>query len=244
MVRRTTAVTGDMTHGKKAMATRAMPKPASPITRLAAKTTRAPMAQATVTEAFSSRRSERSIAVRAESGARARSAFLVCYSASPMLEQHLPRWLRWVEDPEQARRAPFLARAPLFAGLPRRLLGRLAPRFFEKTYHAGEIVFLEGVVEIIQISAQGEYLLRTLGPGDAFGELALVDDFPRSATARVGTSGRLLILYKSDFDALMEGNARIAVLVMRNLSRMLAVYARRTPVLAESADRSSRAEAP
>jgi hypothetical protein len=31
---------------------------------------------------------------------------------------------------------------------------------------------------------------------------------------------------------------------MRNLSRMLAVYARRTPVLAESADRSSRAEAP
>src|SRR5215831_4003230 len=235
MVRRTTAVTGDMTHGKKAMATRAMPKPASPITRLAAKTTRAPMAQATVTEAFSSRRSERSIAVRAESGASVRSAFLVCYSASPMLEQHLPRWLRWAEDPEQARRAPFLARAPLFAGLPRRLLGRLAPRFFEKTYHA---------VEIIQISAQGEYLLRTLGPGDAFGELALVDDFPRSATARVGTSGRLLILYKSDFDALMEGNARIAVLVMRNLSRMLAVYARRTPVLAESANRSSRAEAP
>jgi CRP/FNR family cyclic AMP-dependent transcriptional regulator len=173
-----------------------------------------------------------------------------------MLEQHLPRWLRWAEDPEQARRAPFLARAPLFAGLPRRLLGRLAPRFFEKTYHAGEIVFhegdpgralfvvLEGAVEIIQISAQGEYLLRTLGPGDAFGELALVDDFPRSATARVGTSGRLLILYKSDFDALMEGNARIAVLVMRNLSRMLAVYARRTPVLAESADHSSRAEAP
>ena len=48
----------------------------------------------------------------------------------------------------------------------------------------------------------------------------------------------------TDFDALMEGNARIAVLVMRNLSRMLAVYARRTPVLAESANRSSRAEAP
>src|SRR5262250_1553457 len=197
MGRRTTAVTVDMTHGKKAMATRAMPKPASPITRLAAKTTRAPMAQATVTEAFSSTLSERSIAVRTETGARARPAFRVCYSASPMLEQHLPRWLRWAEDPEQARRAPFLARAPLFAGLPRRLLGRLAPRFFEKTYHAGEIVFhegdpgralfvvLEGAVEIIQISAQGEYLLRTLGPGDAFGELALIDASPRSATARV-----------------------------------------------------------
>ncbi len=75
-------------------------------------------------------------------------------------------------------------------------------------------------------------MLRTLGPSDAFGELALIDDFPRSATARVATLGRLLILYKSDFDALMDGNARIAVVVMRNLSRLLAVYARRVPVLA------------
>src|SRR5215472_12277575 len=201
MVRSTTAVTGDITHGRKAMATSAMPKPASPITRLAAKMMRAPMAQATVTGAFSSERCWRSIFLVPRKRSTSPPAGLVCYSASPMLEEHLPRWLRWAEDPELARRAPFLARAPLFAGLPRRLLGRLAPRFFEKTYHPGEIVFhegdpgralfvvLEGAVEIIQISAQGEYLLRTLGPGDAFGELALVDDFPRSATARVANPG-------------------------------------------------------
>lgn len=160
-----------------------------------------------------------------------------------MSEQRLPRWLAWASDPEQARRAPFLARAPLFAGLPRRLLARLSTRFFERNYHPGELVFaegdpgralfvvVEGTVEIIQETTRGEFLLRTLGPGDAFGELALVDDFPRSASARVATPGRLLILYKSDFDALMDGNARIAVVVMRNLSRMLAVYARRSPVL-------------
>lgn len=160
-----------------------------------------------------------------------------------MLEQRLPRWLAWAADPEQARRAPFLARAPLFAGLPQRLLARLATRFFEKAYGPGEIVFhegdpgralfvvVEGAVEITQATAQGTYVLRMLGPGDAFGELALIDDFPRSATARVATVVRLLILYKSDFDALMDGNARIAVVVMRNLSRMLAIYARRTQVL-------------
>ena len=165
-----------------------------------------------------------------------------------MLEQHLPRWLAWAADPEQARRARFLARSPLFAGLPRRLLARLAPRFFEKTYSPGEIVFqegdpgralfvvVEGAVEITQATVQGAYVLNTLGPGDAFGELALIDDFPRSATARVATLGRLLILYKSDFDALMDGNARIAVVVMRNLSRLLAVYARRAPVLAIELD--------
>lgn len=161
-----------------------------------------------------------------------------------MFEQPLPRWLAWAEDPEEARRAPFLARSPLFAGLPRRLLARLATRFFEKAYHPGDVVFeegdpgralfvvVEGEVEITRASAQGAYVLNKLGPGDAFGELALIDDFPRSATARVATPGRLLILYKSDFDALIDGNARIAVVVMRNLSRVLAIYARRNPVIA------------
>jgi CRP/FNR family transcriptional regulator, cyclic AMP receptor protein len=170
-----------------------------------------------------------------------------------MLARHLPRWLGWATDPERARRAPFLARSPLFAGLPRRLLARLATRFFEKAYRPGDIVFhegdpgralfvvVEGAVEITQARLQGEYVLVTLGPGDAFGELALIDDYPRSATARITTPGRLLILYKSDFDALMDGNARIAVVVMRNLSRLLAIYARRNPVLvAEPSPRSER----
>ena len=165
-----------------------------------------------------------------------------------MLERPLPRWLAWAADPEQLRRAPFLARAPLFAGLPRRLLARLATRFLEKVYHPGEVVFqegdpgralfvvVEGAVEITRATAQGPYVLNTLGPGDAFGELALIDDFPRSATARVATPGRLLILYKSDFDALMEGNSRIALVVLRNLSRRLAIYARRKPVVTTEPD--------
>ena len=160
-----------------------------------------------------------------------------------MLEQYLRRWFAFAADPEQARRAPLLARSSLFAGLPRRLLARLGTRFLEKTYHPGEIVFqegdpgralfviVEGTVEITQETVQGEYVLRTLETGDAFGELALIDDFPRSATARVATLARLLILYKSDFDALMDGNAHITNVVMRNLAHRLAVYARRTTVV-------------
>ena len=160
-----------------------------------------------------------------------------------MFEHPLPGWLSWATDPEQARRAPFLSRSPLFAGLPRRLLGRLATRFFEKVYHAGDVIFeegdpgralfvvVEGSVEITRATAKGPVVLNTLGPGAAFGELALIDDFPRSATARQGIEGRLLILYKSDFDALMEGNPRIAVVVIRNVARQLTIYARLTPVL-------------
>jgi CRP-like cAMP-binding protein len=159
-----------------------------------------------------------------------------------MFEHPLPGWLSWATDPEQARRAPFLSGSPLFAGLPRRLLGRLATRFFEKAYHAGDVIFeegdpgralfviVEGKVDITRATAKGPVVLNTLGPGDAFGELALIDDFPRSATAQQAADGRLFILYKSDFDALMEGNARIAVVVMRNLARQLTLYTRRTPV--------------
>jgi len=174
-----------------------------------------------------------------------------------MFEPPLPRWLGWAADPEQLRRAPFLARSPLFAGLPRRLLGRLATRFFEKVYHPGEVVFeegdpgralfvvVEGAVEITRATAQGAYVLNTLGPGDAFGELALIDDYPRSATARIVTMpGRLLILYKSDFDGLMDGNPRIALVVMRNLSRLLAIYARRSPVLAAESGRGPETAGP
>src|ERR1700682_1484457 len=160
-----------------------------------------------------------------------------------MLKRRLRRWLAWAMDREQARRAPFLSRSPLFAGLPRRMLGRLATRFLEKAYYPGEFVFhegdpgralfvvVEGTVEIIQESPRGEHVVRTLVAGDAFGELALIDESPRSGSARIGEQARLLILYKSDFDALMEGEARIALVVLRNLARVLAAYTRRNPVV-------------
>jgi CRP-like cAMP-binding protein len=94
----------------------------------------------------------------------------------------------------------------------------------------GKGLFLvrDGAVAITQ--GPPREVLRLLGPGDCFGELALIDDFPRSATAGVTEPARLLILYKSDFDALVEGNQRIALVVMRNLLRALAAYARRPPL--------------
>ena len=159
-----------------------------------------------------------------------------------MPDRRLRRWLAWAMDREQARRAPFLSHSPLFAGLPRRMLGRLATRFLEKAYYPGEFVFhegdpgralfvlVEGTVEIIQATPRGEHIVRTLVAGDAFGELALIDESPRSGSARIGEPARLLILYKADFDALMEGEARIALVVLRNLSRVLAAYTRRNPV--------------
>jgi CRP-like cAMP-binding protein len=150
----------------------------------------------------------------------------------------LPRWLAWIEDNEQKERVAVLERTAVFAGVPRRLLGRLATRLFEKTYEPGEVVFREGdlgrglyivvagTVEVVRAAGNGERRLATCEPGAAFGELAIVDDLPRSATARALSACRLLILYRAHFEALIEGERAVAIAVMRNLLRVFASYLR------------------
>lgn len=152
-------------------------------------------------------------------------------------------WFRWTRDTEQARRIALLAQAPVFAGLPRRFLGRIGAQLFEKGYAAGEVVFqegetgkglfivLDGSVDIVRATAEKEQTLVTLGPGASFGEMALIDDLPRSATARVASASRLLILYRTNFETLVEGDRAIALSVMRNLLKMLAAYVRHTNAL-------------
>ncbi len=148
------------------------------------------------------------------------------------------RWRQWATDHEQLRRLQLLEGVPLFAGLSRRQLGKLLVKLFEKEYEPGEVIFLEGergkalfiVLDgrvVISRSADGnEQQLAMLGAGAYFGELALIDDLPRSATARADEHSSLLILYKSHFDDLIEGHSAIALRVMSNLLKTLAGYVR------------------
>ena len=172
-----------------------------------------------------------------------------------MPDRRLRRWLAWAMDREQARRAPFLSHSPLFAGLPRRMLGRLATRFLEKAYYPGEFVFhetdpgralfvvVEGTVEIIQTTPRGEHVVRTLVAGDQFGELALIDESPRSGSARIGEQARLLILYKSDFDG-WEGEAGSAMVSCAQRASESGVHTAGTGGLTEGPRQPGRAAQP
>jgi CRP/FNR family cyclic AMP-dependent transcriptional regulator len=147
-------------------------------------------------------------------------------------------WRKWLTDPEQQRRLLFLAQVPLFNGLNQRQLGKLLVKVFEKKYHAGEIIFregdpgkalfivLDGKVSIARGADGLEKPLALLGPGTYFGELALIDDQPRFAGARADEDSLLLILYKSHFDDLIEGQKALAIKVMENLLKTLAGYVR------------------
>lgn len=91
--------------------------------------------------------------------------------------------------------AETLSRIPLFAGVKGRDLGRLAKVMSERTFAEGEAITIEGqsgvgffVIEHgnATVSLKGE-ILRTLGPGDHIGEIALIDEGPRSATVTATT---------------------------------------------------------
>ena len=142
----------------------------------------------------------------------------------------------WV-DRRQYHRLQLLAKVPLFSGLSQRQLGKLLIKLFERNYQSGETIFvqgeagkalfivLSGKVSIFRDHNETEELLATLGAGGYFGELALIDDQPRFAGARADEPTGLLILYKSDFDDLTEGQT-IAIKVMNNLLHTLAGYIR------------------
>jgi CRP/FNR family transcriptional regulator, cyclic AMP receptor protein len=83
-----------------------------------------------------------------------------------------------------------LRKVPLFSGLDDRELESLADEFNERRFAAGDRIALEGegglmffVVESGEaaVEVHGEEV-GTLGPGDAFGEIALIDRRPRTAT--------------------------------------------------------------
>lgn len=149
-------------------------------------------------------------------------------------------------DPEHRRRVALLAETPLFSGLRARLLGRLAVRLFAKSYAAGETIFAEGepgralylvargAVEIVRETPSGELLLGRIEAPASFGELALVDELPRSASARAATDCELLLLYRTQFEELLEGDSEVALALCRRLLRILARYGRTGGALSSS----------
>ena len=74
---------------------------------------------------------------------------------------------------------------------------------------AGERAFIisEGEIEIVKRTGEREVLLAVRKPGEVIGEMALLQDAPRSATARAKTDARLLAIPKAELDVLMDSSS-------------------------------------
>ena len=116
-----------------------------------------------------------------------------------------------------------LSKVQLFAGLKPHALELIAKVASEETHAAGTKIFqhgdagdklyliLEGRVRISrEVPGMGEEALAVLGPGQIFGEMALLDESPRSADARVHERCRLLAIAKDGFDDLEDVTIRVA----------------------------------
>ena len=114
-------------------------------------------------------------------------------------------------------RAALLARVPLFAELSDEERQRIAERAETVEVGAGTELTHEGryegyfflvVAGSVRID-QGGTTINTVGPGGFLGEISLIDDGPRTATAITETPSVLLSLANRDFDAVLDRNPAI-----------------------------------
>ncbi len=93
-------------------------------------------------------------------------------------------------------------------------------------FHEGDLgtemyIINEGKVEILNRLGDEDRVLAVLEKGDFFGEMSVLEDLPRAASARALTDARLLQINGSTFDQMLQSNPEIAVRMMRKLSRRL-----------------------
>lgn len=147
---------------------------------------------------------------------------------------------QWFLDPQFSRKKQFLRALEIFQDLNGRELGHMVHVLHARTYRPGEVVFVEGdigralfilesgKVELTRRGPAGEPVaLYTVKPGEWFGEMALLESLPRSATATATETSRLHLLYRTKLAALLQSEPRIGVMIMGHLARLLSTRLRR-----------------
>jgi CRP/FNR family transcriptional regulator, cyclic AMP receptor protein len=126
---------------------------------------------------------------------------------------------------------------PLFAEADDRFLEQLANEFMERTYAAGEVIAEEGaagktfiVIENgqVTVTVHGRDV-GTLGPGDAFGEMALIDKSARSATVTANTEVHGYQLPVWSFRPLVESHPEMVWSLLEALAQRVREAEAREP---------------
>ena len=126
---------------------------------------------------------------------------------------------------------------PLFAEADESFLQRLAGEFMERTFAAGETIAEEGeagrtfiVIERgeVTVTVHGEEVAQ-LGPGDSFGEMALIDKSARSATVKADTEVHGYQLPVWSFRPLVESHPAMAWALLEALAERVRQAEGRTP---------------
>lgn len=127
------------------------------------------------------------------------------------------------------QKATMLSKVPLFAGLGERELAEVGRLADEVTVRSGKVLTEEGASGheffvildgTIDISKAGKHV-NTMGPGEFFGELALLGKAPRTATATAATPATLLVVGHREFTSLLANQPAIRDKVMRAVAHWI-----------------------
>ncbi len=143
------------------------------------------------------------------------------------------------------RYADNLRTVNLFSDLKESELETISRILYVHSYQRGQLIFqegengdalfvvLKGRVKVCLYDEEGrEYVLDIIGKDGFFGELALIDDLPRSANAIAMETSDLLVVRRSDFVKLLMENPSISVNILRVLAGRLRVADERIKWLA------------
>ena len=147
---------------------------------------------------------------------------------------------RFLRDPAFEERRQFLKSLTLFQDLRFAELGHVAQCMHSRVYHEGETLFIQGdvgralfilksgKVELTQMGTDGRpRRMSVIGPGEFFGEMSILEQLPRSATATAAEKSEVLLLYRTQIDSILHYHPRIGVNVMMRLAQLLSARLRR-----------------
>jgi CRP/FNR family transcriptional regulator, cyclic AMP receptor protein len=142
---------------------------------------------------------------------------------------------------EQGNVVGLLAKIPIFRGLKRGELNYVKNLIHLRTYQPDEVIFMEGqpgtgmylllsggVRIVLNYKSENAIELATLKGGDFFGELSLLDESPRSATAVSIGNTELAGFFRSDLMDLVEKSPSLGVKVILALAEVLGERLRAT----------------
>jgi CRP/FNR family transcriptional regulator, cyclic AMP receptor protein len=138
-------------------------------------------------------------------------------------------------DSQDTDKVKFLKKIPFFESLKKNQLELVSQVIYERNYSESEYIFEWGqpgaalfiiqsgevIVEIPGKESSGSTQLAVLSKYSFFGELALLDEAPRSASARALVNTRVLALFRKDLDQLTETSPDITSRIYKALASIV-----------------------
>lgn len=140
---------------------------------------------------------------------------------------------RWKKTSPEMDRIRFLKTVPFFNELSNWQLKKVSEIVFERSYDTEEVIFEQGqpgaalfliVDGQVSVEASRDHMiasLATLERGAFFGEMALLDEAPRSASAKAVNQTKCLALYRNDLSRLIHSDPSTACHIYRALARIV-----------------------